>query len=73
MEKRMRIKIVDEIEFCCKKMRKYYESHENIRFDSINHKMSYGRNYIDVCPFCGMDIEIDVSKSHWGGERKKSK
>jgi len=64
----MRIKIIDEVEFCCKQMKDYYESHDNIRFDSIRHKMSYKRKYIDICPFCNVDIEMDISKSHWGGD-----
>jgi hypothetical protein len=67
----MRIKIIDEVQFCCKKMRDYYEQdgHNNIKFDSVDCKMSYKGKMIDVCPFCNTDIEIDVSVSHRGGER----
>ena len=66
----MRIKIIDEVEFCCKEMRDYYEQdgHTNIKFDSVDCKMSYKGKMIDVCPFCNTDMEIDVSVSHWGGE-----
>lgn len=60
----MRIKIIDEVEFCCKEMRGYYESH-NIKFDSTDCKMSYRGEMIDVCPFCNTNMEIDVSVSHW--------
>ena len=68
MSKRMRIKIIDEIEFCCSKMKEYYESH-NIHFEAADCKMSFGDKMIDQCPFCYTDMEIDVSVSHWGGER----
>ena len=53
----MRIKIIDEVEFCCEKMRKYYESH-NVKFDTKDeapiyfYKMIYKGKPIDVCPFC---------------------
>jgi biotin synthase-related radical SAM superfamily protein len=64
MTKRMRIKIIDEVQFCCKKMREYYESHKDIKFDTVNYLMYYEGSYIDECPFCGTDMEIDVSTSH---------
>ena len=67
MGKRMRIKLIDEVQFCCKEMREYYEGH-NIEFDTSNCKMSYGDRMIDECPFCYADMEINVSTSHWGGE-----
>ena len=73
MGKRMRIKIIDEVRFCCEKMRKYYESH-NIEFDTKDkapiyfYKMIYKGKPIDVCPFCKTYIETDISKSHYGGE-----
>ena len=66
MEKRMRIKIIDEVQFCCEEMKEYYGSH-TIEFDSRACKMSYGDRMIDQCPFCETDMEIDVSVSHWGG------
>jgi len=72
MSRRMRIKIIDEIEFCCKKMKDYYESH-NIKFDSADCKMSYEGKMIDVCPFCNTDMEIEVSKSHWGGNDNQAR
>ena len=68
MSRRMRIKIIDEIEFCCKEMKDYYDSHDDIEFDSADCKMSYKGKMIDVCPFCNTDMEIDVSIAHWGGE-----
>lgn len=64
----MRIKIIDEVEFCCKEMREYYESHNYIKFDSVDCKMSYEGKMINKCPFCKTFMEIDVSVSHWGGE-----
>ena len=64
----MRIKIIDEVQFCCKEMRRYYESHDDIEFDSDDCLMSYEGKMIDVCPFCNTDMEIDVSVAHWGGE-----
>ena len=69
MEKRMRIKFIDEVEFCCKKMKDYYESHNDIHFNSSDCTMSYEGEMIDVCPFCNTDMEIDVSVCHWGGEK----
>lgn len=67
MTKRMKIRIIDEVEFCCEKMRKYYESH-NIKFDSIDSVMIYNKKAITNCPFCETFIEVDVSVAHWGGE-----
>jgi len=63
----MRVKIIDEVEFCCKKMKEYYDTH-NIQFNSGDCKMSFGDRMIDECPFCEKLIEIDVSVSHRGGE-----
>ena len=61
----MSIKYIDEIQYCCKEMKDYYET-INFRIDGdyIVHK---GKK-IDECPFCGTFIEIDVSVVHWGGE-----
>jgi len=72
----MRIKIIDEVRFCCKKMEDYYESHDNIQFDStekvpaacyIDYKMTYEGKLINECPFCKAHIETEISKSHWLG------
>jgi len=68
MHKRMRIKYVDEVEFCCRKMKEYYESHKDIKLDGEHGAMTYEGQMIDECPFCGMSIEIDISICHWGGE-----
>jgi len=68
MHKRMRIKYVDEVEFCCKKMKEYYESHDDIKLDGEHGAMTYKGQMIDECPFCGTGIEIDISICHWGGE-----
>jgi hypothetical protein len=67
MTRRMKIRIIDEVQFCCKKMKEYYDSH-NIQFNTSACKMSYEDRMIDRCPFCKTDMEIDVSVSHWGGE-----
>jgi len=74
MKDNMRIKIIDEVRFCCKKMEDYYESHSDIKFDSteevppyLNYKMSYEGKWINKCPFCKAHIEMDISKSHWLG------
>ena len=70
MKPKMRVKIVDEVQFCCKKMRDFYEQdgHSNIKFDSIDCVMIYKGRAITNCEFCGANIEIDVSVSHYGGE-----
>ena len=65
LRKKMRVKFVDEVQFCCKKMQKHYESHNDIKLDSLDCTMEYEGKMIDVCPFCKADIEIDVSVSHW--------
>ena len=76
MADNMRIKIIDEVRFCCKEMEDYYESHDDIKFDSrdkvpaaayINYKMTYEGKLINKCPFCKAHIEIEISKSHWRG------
>lgn len=66
----MRIKIIDEVEFCCKKMRNFYEQdgHNNIKFDSVDSVMIHNGKAITNCPFCETDIDVDVSVSHYGGE-----
>ena len=75
MDKRMRIKIIDEVKFCCKKMKDYYESHDDIKFDTKDkvpmyfYKMVYEGKMINKCPFCKAYIEVDISKSHWGGDK----
>ena len=68
MTKRMRIKIIDEVEFCCKRMKKFYESHSDIKFDSFDNMMLHEGKTITNCPFCNTNIEVDVSVSHWGGK-----
>jgi len=74
MKRRMRIKIIDEVQYCCKKMRDYYESH-NVKFDTKDevpmyfYKMVYKGKMIDHCPFCGTYIETQIDKTHWGGEK----
>ena len=74
MTENMRIKIIDEVRFCCKKMEDYYESHDDIKFDSteevppyLDYKMTYEGKLINECPFCKAYIEIEISKSHWKG------
>lgn len=68
ISKRMSIKYIDEVRFCCKKMREYYESHEDIKLDGDSGTMTYENEIIDECPFCGTTIEVEVSLCHWGGE-----
>ena len=57
-------------------MEDYYESHDNIQFDStekvpaacyIDYKMTYEGKLINECPFCKAHIETEISKSHWLG------
>ena len=68
MKPRMRVKIIDEVQFCCKPMKKFYESHDDIKFDSIDSVMLHEGKAITECPFCHTNIEVDVSVSHWGGD-----
>ena len=70
----MRIKYIDEVEFCCKKMRKYYESHDVklVSEDKVPmyfYKMLYKGKTIDECPFCEAEIEVQKDVTHWGGEK----
>ena len=37
----MRIKYVDEVEFCCNKMKKYYEDHKDIKLGGDHGAMTY--------------------------------
>ena len=69
MEKRMRIKYIDEIEYCCKKMKKYYESHDDIKLDSLGDYIIVDGKSINECPFCHTGIEVETSVCHYGGEK----
>lgn len=65
---RFRIKYIDEIEYCCKKMREYYESHTGTTFNYDNDSINIDGKEITECPFCHTFLEVDVSVVHYGGE-----
>jgi len=69
LSKRMRIKFIDEVQFCCKEMKEYYESHDDIKLDGDRGRIIVEGKSLGECPFCNTDIEIDVSVAHWGGEK----
>lgn len=68
MRKRMRIKYVDEVEFCCKEMRVLYSTTEDIKLEGDKDTIIVKGKPMSKCPFCYTEIEVDVSISHYGGE-----
>jgi len=71
----MRIKLIDEVQYCCKKMRKYYEkNYADMEFRTKDkvpyffYKLTHKGKVMEKCPFCGAHIDVQVSKSRWGGE-----
>lgn len=68
MKPKMRVKYIDEVEFCCKKMRVLYSNTKDIKLDGERNRIIVKGKPMTQCPFCKTDMEIDVSVSHYGGE-----
>ncbi len=71
LKKKLKIKYIDEVNYCCEEMKQYYESH-NIKFvtkDEHPHyfyKMLYEGKTIEECPFCGAEVRVERAVTHWG-------
>jgi len=65
MSDRCRIKYIYEIEWCCKKMEKYYRSHDDIKLDGESSELVVDGNRISQCPFCHTDLEVESSVTHY--------
>ena len=68
MGKRMRVKYIDEVEFCCKRMRVLYSNTKDIKLESDRDMIIVEGKPMSKCPFCETEIEVDVSISYYGGE-----
>ena len=67
MSDRMRIKYINEVEYCCNKMKEFYESHDDIQLDDGVGIVVDGKP-MDECPFCHTDIEVETSVAYYGEE-----
>jgi len=68
MGKRMRVKYIDEVEFCCKPMRVLYTNTKDIKLEGERDMIIVEGKPMSQCPFCKTEIEVDVAISHYGGE-----